>query len=168
MSPEAPDEFLLGAVRRGEMEKVLEVAKDYLNWQSPYWNTFHHPEHLAGWLLTNFRCPYCGTDLLEQHVPSHTAHTDHLLPQKKYPELRDHSMMNAVASCDVCNCMKGDYDPNEEDPLYFGGELTYEMRQVLIARTREKLSSKPRVAPNRELNIERIRSAAAQAREKLA
>jgi hypothetical protein len=92
------DQFLLGAVQRGEMGKVLEVARDYLNRQNSYWNTFHYPEHLAGWLLTNFRCPYCcsGTDLLDQHIPSHTAQTDHLLPQKKYPELRDRSMMVGI------------------------------------------------------------------------
>jgi hypothetical protein len=164
------DRALLGAVQRGEMDKVLEVARDFLNYQNPYWNSFHYPEHLAGWLLTNFHCPYCcsGTDLLHERIPARRAHTDHLLPQKKYPALRDHSMMNAVASCDVCNCMKGDWDPNGDDPIYFGGELTYETRLALIERTRSKLCSMDRPTANRTLDMESVRLAADQAREKLA
>jgi hypothetical protein len=161
------DQMLLGAVRRGEMGKVLEVATSFLNWQDPYWNTFCHPEHLAGWLLTNFCCPYCETDLLEEHIPANRAHTDHLLPKSKYPALCDHSMMNAVASCDTCNCLKGDWDPNAEEPIYVDGDLTFEVRVLLIERAKAHLDSirKPKI--DRQSKIAKIRLAAAQAREKL-
>jgi hypothetical protein len=77
-------------------------------------------------------CAYCKKDLLGEHIPAHRAHTEHLLSQKKYPQLRDHSMTNAVASCDVCNCLKGDWDPNKHDPVYFGGELSYKTTVLVI------------------------------------
>ena len=163
----AVDEILLGAVQRQEMDKVLDVAKRFLNWESPYWNSFHHPEHLAGWLLTNFHCAYCKVDLLDEHIRLRRAHTDHLLPQMKYPHLRDHSMMNAVASCDVCNIMKGNWDPNERDPLYAGGDLSYEARLLLIERTKNILQLMTRPSPNQVLDIDKVRLAADKAREKL-
>jgi hypothetical protein len=160
-------DIVLGAVQRGEFNKVLEVATTFLNWQNPYWNTFDNPEHLAGWLLTNLHCPYCGVDLLEQHIPAHLAQTDHLLPEKKYPSLRT-SMMNAVASCNVCNSMKHEWDPNEADPVYFDGELSYQTRIVLIERVKHKLQSMPRGQFCRPLDMQQVRLAATQAREKLA
>lgn len=75
--------------------------------------------------------------------------------------------MNAVAACDVCNCMKSDWDPNGDDPIYFGGELTYEVRLTLIERTRNKLCAMSRSNP-KPLDIEKVRLAAAKARGMLA
>jgi len=55
---------LLGAVERREFDKVLEVAQNELHWHR-YWSSFGHPAHLAGWILTNMHCGYCGLDLVE-------------------------------------------------------------------------------------------------------
>ena len=68
------------------------------------------------------------------------ACTDHLLPKGKYPQLRDTSMMNAVAAFPNCNGAKHAWDPNHDGTIYTGGDLTYDMRLGRIERVREHIA----------------------------
>lgn len=135
--------LLLGAVERQEFDKVLAVAKRQGGiWWGEYFRTFHYPEHLAGWLLTNIQCGYCGIDLTRDYCLFRLADTDHLLPKCKqeYQHLERYSMMNAVASCRICNALKSNYDPNKDakhgEPIFHGADLDYSTREALLSRAR--------------------------------
>lgn len=158
---------ILGAVEREDFKAVEKAAKEL--WWQPYWNTFKYLDHLQGWLLTNHHCAYCGVDLLDDHIPSHRAHTDHLLPHRKYPELKITSRMNAVASCQKCNSLKSGWDPNEADPIYRSGEeLSYETRRTLIKRVIAHLDGRSLRVVDKEEFIKHCRAAAKKAEDSLA
>lgn len=162
-------QIVLGAVERQDWQKVDEAARNL--WQCTYWRSFHHLEHLKGWLLTNHHCAYCNTYLPDTHVKNGRAHTDHLLPHYKYPELKDDCMLNAVAACDECNARKNGWDPNGVDPIYTCGEaLSYVVRLALIERTKVWLKDKPLRKRNHrdEKYVADCRAAAEQAEKSLA
>lgn len=78
-------------------------------------------------------CAYCGLDLLSSHgISCHLWCLDHLLPQAKYPGLKDHPE-NHILACKPCNNIKGVFDPDEGNQIDFGAvELTIEQRAWLL------------------------------------
>jgi hypothetical protein len=78
-------------------------------------------------------CAYCGLDLLSSHgICYHLWCLDHLLPQAKYPGLKDHPE-NHILCCRPCNNIKGVFDPDEGNQIDFGTvELTIEQRAWLL------------------------------------
>jgi hypothetical protein len=78
-------------------------------------------------------CAYCGLDLLSSHgICYHLWCLDHLLPQAKYPGLKDHPE-NHILACKPCNSIKGAFDPNKDTQIDFGtGELTIAQRTQLL------------------------------------
>jgi hypothetical protein len=80
------------------------------------------------------KCAYCGLDLLSsQGICYHFWCLDHLMPQAKYPELKD-DRENHILACRPCNSIKGDFDPNVASPVYSGtGQLTMQQRTRLFA-----------------------------------
>lgn len=56
-----------------------------------------------------FKCIYCGRDLLENLDTFASCHLDHLRPKKFGGQ--DNEEFNRVAACGVCNSIKGSFDP---------------------------------------------------------
>jgi hypothetical protein len=87
-----------------------------------------------------FCCEYCGRDILELFERFRFSHTDHLLPQSKYESLK-YVTSNHVLSCQTCNMLKRNWDPNLNDDgstLVADGAvaLTDGERSELIARAK--------------------------------
>ncbi len=102
------EKYLVMAEKAAQQDKFLAVC---------------YREVVAGWLRYNFRCVYCGKDLLESwETFSSSLHHDHLLP-KKYPPLLINNT-NIVPACAECNQRKSNYDANLDLPeslRYTGG-----------------------------------------------
>lgn len=84
-------------------------------------------------LLTHadFRCEYCGHDLLESFEDCFNAQIDHIQPKSKGGSTED---SNLAASCVTCNALKWDYAPsgqNRTAQLADASRYVREQRQVL-------------------------------------
>lgn len=92
------------------------------------------------WSRSGFRCEYCGAPLLVSPQTYRYAQSDHILPASKYPLLQN-DLNNYAHTCGLCNQIKRDWDPAEnERPQYAElTSLTPEQRSLLIERTREHL-----------------------------
>ena len=66
------------------------------------------------------RCEYCGVDLLWDRLGYGIGRVDHLLPNAHYPKDVTESPDNWVLACDVCDSIKGAFDPAEELDQYVG------------------------------------------------
>ena len=100
-------------------------------------------ETLATWLEFDCRCAYCDRKMLEDRAIAYFfSHSDHLLPQSKYPQLST-TPSNRVLSCKSCNTIKSDWDPNSNNGIVIEptrSQLTSEERSKLIATTRAWLT----------------------------
>jgi hypothetical protein len=74
------------------------------------WGEPSNPRWVRIWARDQWRCGYCGEDLLKDVIRMHSAQIDHLLPASPYPEYRD-TDKNFVLSCYCCNQIKRDFDP---------------------------------------------------------
>ena len=84
------------------------------------------------------RCEYCGVDLLRDRLGYGVGRVDHLLPKSQYPKEVSESPDNWVLACDVCNSIKGAFDPVEEFDQYVGDpETIRDRRQECINIARE-------------------------------
>lgn len=91
---------------------------------------------LKVWAEGDFRCTYCGLDMLGSLDNFKLAQVDHLLPQGPYPQLIE-SPSNHVLTCWVCNKLKRHWDANTRtgEPVFLGGdELSPSQRTELIRR----------------------------------
>jgi hypothetical protein len=99
-------------------------------------------ETLTTWLEFDCRCAYCDRDLLKDRgIAYFFSHSDHVLPQSKYPQLIN-TPTNRVLSCRSCNTIKGDWNPNSANKIVIEptrSHLTPEERSMLIVATREWL-----------------------------
>ncbi len=57
------------------------------------------------WMRDDFRCVYCGQDLIRDYQTLHTATVDHLRPKAAGG---GHGLENLVTACMCCNTLKGD------------------------------------------------------------
>lgn len=93
------------------------------------------------WNEAGFRCVYCGMNHLGSLDAYKLAKLDHILPQAKYPGLRE-CQKNLVLSCDTCNNLKRNWDPNlqsdEGDAVVAAnvGSLSTDDRTELLARAK--------------------------------
>ena len=87
-----------------------------------------------------FCCEYCRRDILELFEYFRFSETDHLLPKSKYPKLKEVES-NHVLSCQTCNILKRNWDPNKntDGSLLVAADaerLTDEERKELITRAK--------------------------------
>ena len=62
-------------------------------------------------LRADFRCEYCGQDLLARFNECFNAQSDHIVPKSKGG---DESESNLAACCITCNSLKWDFVPDGE------------------------------------------------------
>ena len=142
------------ALNDQERERQLrEAALNLMRNDPGYFGTFP-PDVLISWLedrnKTDHRvlCAYCDLPLLDENRNSFNGTADHLLPQKKYPELGfDKANGNSVACCSRCNWLKGAWDPNTQgEQLYHAArdneKLAKDKRKLLIDRARAYVQEK--------------------------
>ena len=82
------------------------------------------------------RCEYCRRDILIDRLAYGCSVSDHLLPKGKHPDFAD-DPDNHVASCGLCNSVKHDYDPSEQDDSHSKPDLS--KRDVYIRRSRDRI-----------------------------
>jgi len=70
-------------------------------------------EHRQIFMRDNYRCVYCGRELVGDINDWLSIEVDHLKPSSKGGS---DEMDNLVTSCNVCNKMKSDYFPDEGFP----------------------------------------------------
>lgn len=68
------------------------------------------PIHIRIWIRDEFKCAYCGEELLKDIIRVQSAQLDHLLPKHKYPAYKDKEE-NWVLACYACNQWKRTFDP---------------------------------------------------------
>lgn len=114
------------------------LAKELVDWGT-------EPLGAEIWARSEFRCEYCGTYLLRDTQTYRFAQSDHILPQCKYPKLIGH-LNNFAHACGLCNQLKRNWDPAENDSDLFQtfDSLSDEQRQMLIQRCNEYLEQKRR------------------------
>ena len=89
-------------------------------------------------IQARFCCAYCGLDVLELFEDFRFSETDHLLPKSKYPGLIDVTS-NHVLSCQTCNILKRNWDPNDAGSVLVAESATClsdDERNELIRRTK--------------------------------
>lgn len=96
-------------------------------------------------IQAQFRCAYCDHDLLELFEDFRFSQTDHLLPKSKYPGFTDVAS-NHVLSCQTCNILKRNWDPNqnEDGSLLIPKDATSlsdTQRSELIVRAKRRVQS---------------------------
>lgn len=64
--------------------------------------------HVRMWVRHEYKCGYCGENLLTDLPRMMSSQLDHLLPKRKYPYLRD---VEGVLACFRCNQLKRNFDP---------------------------------------------------------
>lgn len=69
--------------------------------------------HARLWVRDEFKCAYCDEPLLFDFIRFFSSQLDHLLPQAKYPHLKDVEE-NWVLACFPCNQLKRAFDPWKE------------------------------------------------------
>ena len=79
------------------------------------------------------RCVYCGRDLLVDFDTYMSAELDHLIPTKSGGDDTD---TNKVLACNVCNRLKGDYDPRSASPTPSDRDQLIHAARVHIAHRR--------------------------------
>ena len=85
-------------------------------------------------------CEYCGADLLWDRLGYGVGRVDHLLPKSLYPKEVTEAPDNWVLACDVCNSIKGAFDPAQEFDQYVGDPETLRgRRQECIDLAREHI-----------------------------
>ncbi len=85
-------------------------------------------------------CEYCGADLLWDRLGYGVGSVDHLLPKSFYPEQVTYTPDNWVLACDVCNSIKGAFDPSQGFDQYVGDLETLRVRrQECIDLAREHI-----------------------------
>ncbi|MHC4336280.1 MAG: HNH endonuclease [Planctomycetota bacterium] len=89
------------------------------------------------WIEEEFRCTYCGRNLLNSLEGYRLGQKDHILPRSKYPQLAE-TRSNLALACQVCNFFKSRWDANENGPPVYreGTKLTEAQRRKLLARCR--------------------------------
>jgi len=103
------------------------------------------PAHVRMWVRHNFRCAYCGCDLLNDLNSFYSAQLDHLLPVAQYEELKDIED-NWILSCFVCNHIKHSFDPvqysNIPHSVAVTADILKENKETLIDICRKHLDSR--------------------------
>ena len=99
-------------------------------------------ETLTMWLEADCGCVYCERYMLEDRgIAYFFSHGDHILPKEKYRQLRTaHS--NLVLSCQSCNTLKCDWDPNSSGEIVIEparNELSLDERSLFIGKIRYRL-----------------------------
>ena len=87
------------------------------------------------------KCEYCGRELVKDQYGYDTAHKDHLLPMKLYPELGDNSD-NWVLSCYSCNIVKGTFNCLDKDESPEDMINQEQKRAELIERVKKEIKAK--------------------------
>ena len=115
-------------------------------------------EAFAAWQSQDFRCAYCGLDLIQTIDAYKLGEIEHILPQSKYHEIAD-SPSNQTVACRISNFIKRCWDPNKDGgpPLYSGGAvLSDQVRAELLERTRLYIA-RLRIEESRELlNVQQL------------
>ena len=86
--------------------------------------------HLSVLVRADFRCEYCGLDLLASFNDCFNAQLDHIHPRSKGGSNEE---SNFAACCTTCNSLKWDYVPCGEDRderLADAGRYVREQREV--------------------------------------
>ena len=88
----------------------------------------------------NYRCIYCGRDMLKSLDDWLSLEVDHLIPRKKASEddQNAHDDENLVTSCNVCNKLKSNYCPSEI-PETSSEKIEHMRKYVLEKRMAEHL-----------------------------
>lgn len=68
------------------------------------------PEHVRMWVRHEYKCGYCGQNLLTDVPRMMSSQLDHLLPKRDYSGLHNVED-NWVLACFCCNQIKRDFDP---------------------------------------------------------
>ena len=101
-------------------------------------------ETFAIWKLSDFRCTYCGLNMLGTLEAHRLGQIDHILPRYKYTNLIAEPT-NLTLSCQICNFLKGRHDPNGTPPVLpidHRGEINSADRAELIARAKHAVNTK--------------------------
>lgn len=100
----------------------------------------HEPFSSVG-LRANYRCEYCGFDVLSSRQAWHGTHWDLILPKMRHPTLAL-NFNNYALACASCNTLKHDYDPACNEPRWQDLiDLTDEERELLIQRVAKYILS---------------------------
>ena len=127
-----PEGMVAKLLKAGLAGKVGLVGKPWRLGQS---------KHVRMWVRHEYKCGYCDENLLTDALRMISSQLDHLLPQGRYPDLKE-AEDNRVLSCYCCNQIKSDFDPwkslkssvdlpTDENVAFF--------RQVLIKISRDHL-----------------------------
>ncbi len=98
-----PEGLVAQLLKAGLAGKVGLVGKPWRLGQS---------KHVRMWVRHEYKCGYCGESLLTDVLRMMSSQLDHLLPQKKYPYLKEVED-NWVLACFCCNQLKRDFNPWE-------------------------------------------------------
>ena len=74
-------------------------------------------------------CEYCGVDLLWDRLGYGVGRVDYLLPKSYYLKEVTEAPDNWVLACDVCNSIKGAFDPAQEIDQCIGDPETLRVRR---------------------------------------
>jgi len=90
-------------------------------------------------LRADYKCEYCGIDVLSSAQAYRGAAWDHILPRECYGHLD--TFANKALVCASCHSLKGRIDPGEtgRDSWKDKDDLTDEERAMLIQRVRALL-----------------------------
>lgn len=80
----------------------------------------------AVWMRDDFRCVYCGQDLIRDFQTLHTATVDHLKPKSAGG---GYEQENLVTCCSSCNCLKAG---KEVDSIEEGREIIAHRRSMVM------------------------------------
>jgi 5-methylcytosine-specific restriction endonuclease McrA len=86
--------------------------------------------HLSVLVCADFRCEYCGQDLLASFNECFNAQLDHIHPKSKGGS---DEKSNLAVCCTTCNSLKWNYVPcgdNRDDRLADAGRYVREQRKV--------------------------------------
>ena len=96
-----PEGLVAQLLKAGLSGKVGLVGKS--------WN-LGKSEHVRMWVRHEYKCGYCGENLLTDVPRMMSSQLDHLLPKWKYPDLYNVED-NWVLACFCCNQIKRHFDP---------------------------------------------------------
>ena len=85
------------------------------------------------YLKDRYRCVYCGRDMLSDFDSWMSLEIDHLIPVSKGG---DDSLDNRVATCHVCNRLKGQSVPEGYETMS-RDQLMVALRQMVLQRRAE-------------------------------
>jgi len=94
------------------------------------------------WQLADFRCVYCGMNLLASLDMYWLGVIDHLLPKSRFPDLSEVAS-NKVLACRLCNFLKRAHVFDSVPSIYHGEDvLSDQQRSALIAGYRPYIERK--------------------------